>query len=87
MTPFGKALIKARKRINSGCETYICYALYASGGTKFSEEIMERLEGHPSYESWLRNTRPHVMATMTRNDLQQGRIQWMDYMIEQERAK
>ena len=87
MTPFGKALIKARKLIENRYETYICHALRDIGGAEFRQEIINRLDGCPTYESWLLNTHPHVLATMDITDRQQGRLQWMDYMIEQERAK
>lgn len=87
MTPFGEALIKARKLIENGDEQYICHALYEVGEAGFRWEIMDRLDWSQTYESWLSCNHPYVLNTMTKTDRQQGRLQWMDYMIKQERAK
>ena len=89
MTPFGQALIKARPLIEHYRDDYICFALNRTGGRKFAKYIGELLNPHLSYYSWVYNNHPEIYTQMnaTPDAFREGRLQWMDYMIEQERLK
>lgn len=87
MTPFGNALIKARSLIASEAKQYICHALQATGGKQYTKRIEKLLVPSFSYCGWLAFNHPEVYTRMTEQDFRQGRLQWMDYLIAQEKAK
>lgn len=51
--------------------------------------IMQLLHPHTYYTGWLANKHPTLHASMTTKQIQQGRKQWLDWMIKywQEKEK
>ena len=77
----------ARKRISTGKNTFICpavnrpengyYGMLAQG------MIETMLEGCYTYEGWLQTFHPATHKQMKPKDLKEGRLQWLDSLIEE----
>jgi hypothetical protein len=84
---FLKALEKVRPLIADGSRRYICFALSQAGYSKYRGRIQKQLGPHIIYERWLWHEYPETHSSMDREDFRAGRLQWIDYMIAQERKK
>lgn len=63
---------------------FICYALPEDEfGDICRNIIKERLDGHHIYESWIRNLHHDLYITMLSKGFHDGRIQWLDSLIEE----
>ena len=90
---FPEALRRARMLIESGKETYICYALENVHGNAGSTQkrtsvhmglISELLQDRVTYEGWLAAYHYDAYKAMrvTPGAFRQGRLQWIDHMLE-----
>lgn len=71
----------ARKRLVSNEEDYICVALAGTPACKYLKEyILKELGGSYTYRSWLRTNLTE--DPITNEEVKQGRIQWIDWMID-----
>ena len=84
---FLQALRKARQLIKNKDHTYICNALNVVGGGKYANRVNSQLKGCNTYSEWLSVHHPIIYQVMSVQDFRQGRLQWIDYMIAQEKAK
>lgn len=85
-----KALIDARKRISQQREIYVCYALEASGlprRKKAERLVVALLDGAVTYEEWMARNHPRKYWAMSWNHFREGRIQWLDHLIKNERSR
>lgn len=77
-----EALRIARKKIFSGEEEYICYALPTKdvGGDIVRMYISLSMSGWQSYNAWL-ITFHWDFYQLHKYDIRDGRLQWIDWMI------
>lgn len=85
-------LVEARERIATVQNTYICFAIGNSQGTSANRDQLKMwvsglLGESSSYSKWMKAHHPKLAAKMTYDDLLQGRLQWIDWMIEYWEAK
>jgi hypothetical protein len=77
-----KSLKIAKNRIKSGIEIYICFALKGTRAENYLRKYIDKsLSGCAGYATWLNKYHiPYLEQTpMLRK---QGRLQWIDWMIE-----
>jgi hypothetical protein len=79
-----EALKVARENILSHQTSFICHALPRNdAGIIVSAYIKNALSGTLAYRDWLSSYHFHIAKNMTYENRQEGRIQWIDWMIEQ----
>lgn len=80
-----EALKVARYRIESNDQYFICLALpYNSAGMVVRDYISDAIGGSvASYKTWLIENHENIFKGMTGADVTNGRLQWIDWMIEQ----
>lgn len=88
MTISNKAIaeefVKAKQRMKRTNRMYICHCLSLNPtGGEAAEVIMKRLDGHFTYVSWLEDKYPALCANMSEQDFREGRLQWLDSLIEE----
>lgn len=89
---FIEALVKARRLINIGTETYICHALKEIGAHRYVKNIEDQLSPVTSYEGWVCENHPEVFSQMVASPnshryFREGRLQWIDHMIKEANEK
>lgn len=88
-------LKQARRKIASGNQRYICYAIEEVDGATGRQRLMLArwvtglLGAHESYESWLRAHHPqfYIRNGVVFDGAQKGRLQWIDWMIRHQKAQ
>ena len=84
-----EALRKVRPLIESGDQRFICFALRRIGADQYRGRIKTSLDSTCSYGAWVQKYHAAVFREMERIPcaFRQGRLQWIDYMIQQEERR
>lgn len=76
----------AKKRIAGGQNDFICIALgdISTDAALAAEQVVsERLGNTFTYFDWVSIFHPEVYSKMQPDDFKQGRLQWLDSLIEE----
>ena len=85
---FLEALREIRPLIESGDQRFICFALQSIGADQYRGRIKTYLDGACSYGGWVQKYHPLVFREMKKiGAFRDGRLQWIDYMIQQEERR
>jgi hypothetical protein len=83
-------LIKAKDLIENDTETFLCWAIIRVGNTledssqsaSLLDWVEDMLGDSKWYSGWLYKHHGEIAEKMTLQDRKQGRLQWLDWMID-----
>lgn len=82
-----EVLRKVKKVIKSREQDYICHAIAQVAGEHTTQYnslkawVLHMLDGSISYGGWLSRKHEQIYDRMTWKQQQEGRLQWLDWMI------